>query len=177
MPASQLYGADICPDFFDVGYALFRDKEAFGGRFMEGDVFEIEGEEGTLAALKGKIDIIWTASVIHLWGWKKQVLALRAMLSLLDASEEPLLAGRMMGYSVAGEYAFVSGGKEESFYRHNAASFRELFREASRGFEGWDVEVEAPVWEENLKIRTGEEPGTRWDVEVKFVAQRKKVGN
>ncbi|KAF2445164.1 hypothetical protein P171DRAFT_336332, partial [Karstenula rhodostoma CBS 690.94] len=123
---TQLYGTDISRAFFDVGYALFRDSETFGGTFLAADVFD---EEGGLAALRGKIDIVWTASVIHLWGWERQVRALKIMLGLLDVVAEPVLVGRIMGFSAAGEYVFESKGKEESFYRHNEESFKKLFKE------------------------------------------------
>ena len=169
-PPSSLYGADICPEFFDVGYALFRDKSVFGGRLLQADIFD---KNLRLGALVGDIDIIWTASVIHLWGWTKQREALSAMFSLLERAPNPLIAGRFMGFTEPGNYVFESKGNKESFYRHNAHSFRKLFTEASERFPGWELEVEAPAWQETLNIRTKDEPGRTWNVQVKFVARRK----
>ncbi|KAJ4305136.1 hypothetical protein N0V90_000667 [Kalmusia sp. IMI 367209] len=167
---SKLYGVDICGEFFDIGYELFRDKSSFGATFLQADIFE---SDSPLVELTNKIDIIWTASVIHLWGWKKQRAALQAMLVLLDRSPNPLLAGRFLGFSEPGEYFFESGGKPESVYRHNDVSFVKLFREASENFGGWEVEVEAPVWVETMKLKMSEEPKHPWDVQIKFMARRK----
>ncbi|KAL5381931.1 hypothetical protein DPSP01_006874 [Paraphaeosphaeria sporulosa] len=139
-----------------VRYDPFRDRETFRGTFLKPDTLD-EDAKGGLKGLKGKLHIIWTASVLHLWVWARQ---------------ELVLAGRMMGFSVAGEYVCKSKGIQESFYRHNGDSFGKLFREASAGFDGWVVEVEAPAWKETLKIRTAEELGTIWNLQIKFVARR-----
>lgn len=112
--------------------------------------------------------------MIHLWGWEKQREALIAMLSLVDRGPDPLIAGRFMGFTKPGDYMFESKGKKESFYRHNAQSFRELFKEASERFPGWELEVESPKWQETLKIHTKDEPGKTWDVQIKFVARRRR---
>ncbi|KAF1978387.1 hypothetical protein BU23DRAFT_524983 [Bimuria novae-zelandiae CBS 107.79] len=144
-PSSSLYGADICAEFFNIGYNLFRDRDTFSATFLQADLFE---PTSALTMLAGKIDMIWTASVIHLWDWEKQQAALPVMFRILDTAPAPLLAGRFMGFSEPGDYIFESKGKEESFYRHNDISFRKLFTEASQGYEGWELEVEAPTWEE-----------------------------
>jgi SAM-dependent methyltransferase len=132
---SQLYGLDIKPSFFDVGHALFHDRESFGATFLQADLFD-EQEGAGLASLKGKIDIVWTASVIHLWGLERQVLALRVMLALLEGTEEPVLAGRLMGFSEAGEYVFESKGRRRFSIGTTRCHSKDYFGRRPRGLKG-----------------------------------------
>lgn len=107
--------------------------------------------------------------MVHLWGWEKQTRALGIMSGFLNSAAEPVLAGRGSTY-------LSLGGMQTSFYRHNEESFGRLFREISKVFVGWEVEVEveAPAWEEPLKIRTAEEPVTTWDLHIKCVGRHRK---
>lgn len=173
VPTANIYGVDVDPAFFDIGYELFRDKTSLRATFLQADIFDTGSP---LAELSGSIDITWTSSVLHLWTWDKQLVALCAILRLLDASPDPLLAGRFLGFSEPGVYAFESKGRQEEVWRHDGASFERLFREACASLKlaGWEVELETPAWVENMSLEMDKEQKHPWDLQINFVARRRK---
>ena len=117
------------------------------------------------------IDIIWSANLLHLFSWEKQVAALRAMAKLLEDKPDRMIVGRFMGFKERpGEYKVVFRGQEQVSYRHDAGTFRKLWGEALG--EQWEVEADDVEWEESLKLRTKEKAVKTWDVEVRFVGRR-----
>ena len=144
VPSENLYGADLRLEFLDLGYELFQDKGRLKTTFLEADVFD-DGEGGKeLKKLDGNIDIIHTASFLHLFGWDDQVRAGSRMVRLLRPStKDALILGRQVGSVKPGEYPGRRDGV--SRYRHDPESFRKL----------WDS--------------IGEETGTKWRVEAEFL--------
>jgi len=135
-PAENLYGADLHPEFLELGYDLFKDKDKLKAHFLLGDVFDDESEgKRELKKLDGKIDIIHAASFIHLFGWDDQVRVGVRMVRLLkpDATDS-LILGRQAGITKAG----IVRDK----FRHDPESFQKL----------WDA--------------VGEQTGTKWKVKA-----------
>jgi len=139
-PSENLYGADIHPEFLELGYELFRDKESLGAHFLVGDVFDDEGEGGKeLKKLDGKIDIIHAASFMHLFAWAQQVqLGIRMVQLLRPTTKDALVLGRQRGATKPGVYP--TSNKSLMTYVHDPASFQRL----------WD--------------EVGEKTGTKWNV-------------
>ncbi|MCJ1391923.1 hypothetical protein MMC18_004790 [Xylographa bjoerkii] len=141
-PATSLYGAELRGGFLDMGYELFRDRETLASKFIEADVFA-EADGDTLAELDGKVDVVYTASFLHLFGWEEQVKVGKRIVRLLKAEKGVVVFGRQVGTLEPREYQRKTeeGG---SVYRHDGGSFKRM-------------------WEQ-----IGKETGTEWRVEVQM---------
>lgn len=140
VPGENLYGADLRLDFLELGYELFQDKGTLKAHFLEGDVFEEDGEADggkELRKLDGKIDVIYAASFLHLFSWEEQVRVGIRMVRLM--TEDSLVFGRQVGNTRPGAYA-RRADMSRTRYRHDPDTFQNL----------WDV--------------IGEKTGTKWKV-------------
>ncbi len=136
-PAANLTGTDLRPEFVDLGYELFRDRDSFAARFVTGDILD-PGDPG-LASLDGKFDIVHAASFFHLFGWDDQVKVGERVVRFFKPGAKALLLGRQVGNfhpPTLQEYR----EKGETRYQHNVESLQQL----------WDV--------------VGEKTGTKWKV-------------
>jgi 2-polyprenyl-3-methyl-5-hydroxy-6-metoxy-1,4-benzoquinol methylase len=168
--AEHLYGIDIHPQFFEIGYSLFRDADKLNALFLAANILDVS-EGSVLHQLRGKIDIIWTSAVLHLFDWKRQVAAIVSMLKLLKRAPNTMIAGRIMGSQKPGEYPGPRGG--EKVYSHDVLSFKKMFHEACDIVgEKWETEVTAKPWTENLKISWTQESVPDGLIEVEFVAKK-----
>lgn len=117
---------------------MFRDKDTLKSRFIAADIFDPKSE---LHELDGHIDIIYAGSFLHLFDYKGQFEACKAIVNLLSDKGDSLLVGRQVGNLTAGERVHRTN-KSGSMFRHNAESFNKM-------------------WEE-----VGKETGTKWRVDV-----------
>ncbi|KAK0102016.1 hypothetical protein ONS95_001178 [Cadophora gregata] len=140
----NLYGSDLRSEFFEMGYRLFRDRDTLKSRFIQADIFDDASALFT-PELHGKIDIIYAASFLHLFGYEQQVEVCKRLVGISRGKEGSMVVGRQVGSSREGEYVQKTnaGG---SMYRHSAGSFERM-------------------WE-----RVGEETGTKWRVECELKA-------
>jgi len=168
--SEHLYGADINPEYFPIGYDLFRDQNKLNALFLGADLFD-HSSGSVLKQLEHKVDIIWTSGVIHLFPRVKQVAAVVSMLKLLKRSPDTMIAGRLMGLEQPGEYPAKDSG--ETVYRHDVASFKKLFHEACDIVgEKWETDVVAEPWTENMKISKNTDTVPPGLLEVSFVARK-----
>ncbi|KAK3689345.1 hypothetical protein B0T22DRAFT_528349 [Podospora appendiculata] len=142
-PQRNLVGTDLRPEFIDLGYDLFRDRETFGGKFVTGSM--LDPEDAGLKALDGTVDIIHAASFFHLFGWEDQVvIGVRMVRFFKDGVEGATVLGRQIGNPgevlEPEEHARRGLGR----YHHNRASMQRL----------WDV--------------VGARTGTEWKVEAEL---------
>ncbi|KAH8687237.1 methyltransferase domain-containing protein [Tricladium varicosporioides] len=137
VPSSQLYGADLRPEFFDLGYELFRDRNTLETNFLAADVFD-DSPGNRLNNIHGKMDIVYIGSFLHLFSWDDQIKAAIKINSLLKQKKGDLIVGRQMG---ARESRTREG--ERKAWRHDKESFERM-------------------WEE-----IGEQTGAKWKVEVR----------
>jgi len=134
-PATNLVGADLRPEFIELGYEFFRDKDTFGAQFVTGDIFD--PANAGLATLDGKFDIVHTASFFHLFGWDDQVKVGERLVRFFKPGAKALVLGRQVGrWGPLSLEAYRQ--QEEKRYHHNVASLQKL----------WDV--------------IGERTGTKW---------------
>ena len=132
---SNLYGADLYPKFFDLGYDLFRDRTSLQATFIAADIFI---PHSALQPLYGTVDIIHASSFLHLFDWDQQVEVLKVVVKLLKPVKGSLILGRHMGDAESGAKDGLSAN--EKMYRHNEESWTKLWALIS------------------------EETGTQWDV-------------
>lgn len=141
---------DLEASFFDLGYKLFRDEDTLKSTFISGDIF---ATPNPLEGLKGKMDMVFMASFIHLFSYEQQVEVCKMVVGLLRDRKGSMLFGRQIGSVKAGATVDESG--KESKFRHNEETFRRMWKEVevATGTK-WRVEFEMlPDDEDNAEAR------------------------
>ncbi|KAI4936481.1 hypothetical protein J4E85_001811 [Alternaria conjuncta] len=121
-PTENLYGCDLQPDFIDLGYELFRDREKLKASFLTADIFD---PESALTNIQGQMDIVYAGSFFHLWGYEKQVQVSKAVVALLCPQPGSMILGRQVGATEPLEKEGPTG----TMYRHNVESFQNMWKE------------------------------------------------
>lgn len=145
IPANNLYGFDLEPGFFDLGYKLFRDDATkFPATLICADlgVDGPEWEDSPLVkTVAGRIDVVWAGSLLHFWNYQGQLESLLRLINLCSKEEGVILCGRQLGSVLAGEYE-MTGLTDEITYRHNVESMKGLwFDVQQRTNSRWQVEA------------------------------------
>lgn len=151
-PAHNLYGAELKGEFIELGYKLFLDKESFGAKFMQADIFDTEGE---LKRLEGKMDMCQIGLFLHLFDYAGQVKACERIVSLMKPEKGALIIGQQIGKVDAGA---VTVAATREIFKHNVGSFEKMWEEVGeKTGSKWEVRA---VMDEGLGI--GEEK-RKWD--------------
>ena len=142
-PTQHMYSSDIVPEFWDLGFDLYRDFSSFKAQFIEADILN----PGSLYAhLNGKIDIILVNQVLHLFDWDRQVKAAKNMVSLSRLGT--WVVGYQIGSVVAGAIpvSIATGsssgatGSTSKFY-HSTETWQDLWRQIGKETHtNWVVE-------------------------------------
>jgi len=151
-PSEHLYGSDLRPEFFDLGYKLWRDKDTLKSQFIAADVFD---PESGLKVLDGKIDIIYIGAFLHLFDYKGQVEVCKRIVKLSRNKKGSVVLGRQVGNLVAGQQSHRTN-PDNKMYRHTAESFQKMWDEVGE-FTGtkWRTEAELLQDEEDDKEAKG----------------------
>ncbi|PYH41198.1 uncharacterized protein BP01DRAFT_328182 [Aspergillus saccharolyticus JOP 1030-1] len=158
IPAAQLYGFDLEPGFFELGYKLFRDNaETFPATFVSGDL-GVEDEDWArgqiVAAVRGKVDVVWAGSLLHFWDYEGQVRGVQRLIGLTRDKPGTVVCGRQMGSTVAGMYELTGLMDRTMHYRHDVGSLQDLWREVeARTGSKWEVQAGLEVGETTVKMR------------------------
>lgn len=165
--SENLYATDIHGDFWDIGYDLFRDRDALNSLFIPSDIID---HDAAIWQLEGRVNIIWAGSFLHLLDWNHQLIAVTHMIKLLKIGPDGLILGKLMGNAKPGEYQ--SG--PNTVYRHDAASFKKMFHEASdkRVGEHWQTSVKAVPFFDDMKVKKHEGTEPEGTVQILFAARR-----
>lgn len=144
-PTGEMYATDIVPDFWHLGYDLFRDKARFNARFIAADI--LAAHSSLLQELEGRVDISLVNQVFHLFSREKQVTMAKNLVRMSTApgwivgwhvgSQE----GRALPVSTQTGGSDGSAGSETKLF-HNDRTWRELWQEI------------------------GQETGTQWEVQT-----------
>jgi SAM-dependent methyltransferase len=129
-PGSQLVGAELKPEFINLGYELFMDRKTYEGRFVQGDIFE-DTPGSAMTALNGTIDIIHIASFLHLFGWDEQLKAAVRLVGFLKQKPGTIILGRQVGSSKPGEYPHPASAAGVT-YSHDQETFQKLWTEVEK---------------------------------------------
>ena len=92
-PSGNIYGAELRQEFIDLGYDLFRDRDTLKSKFLIGDVFD-DSDESEFKQIDGGIDIIYAASIFHLFNWDDQVRVAEQVVGLLRPVEGSIVFGK-----------------------------------------------------------------------------------
>jgi SAM-dependent methyltransferase len=138
VPPTNLFGLDISDGFIELGFELFRDKATMAPQFVVADLLA-----GTTlpAPLDGELDIIFSASFFHLFGWDDQLALSKRVVAMLKPKAGSMIFGHQLGQAKARESPVpdVPSGK---IYFHDPESFEAFWR------------------------LVGEQTGTQWKVQV-----------
>lgn len=166
-PDPNLYACDLKPEFLDLGYDLFRDRETCKAHFFAADIF---APNDALRALEDKVNIIHAASFLHIFGWDEQLQICQQIVRLLRPQKGSLVIGRQVGNVAAGEMGenavnkFMDRGK---VWRHNEDSFRKMWEQVGK-MTGtrWDVKVDSLIMEDEWRKEWRQEGVRRLVFEV-----------
>ncbi|KAI1629584.1 hypothetical protein EDD37DRAFT_617410 [Exophiala viscosa] len=128
---SRLYGADLKPEFIDIGYALFRDEDKLPrDHFIApADVFDLSSDTELSRKCDGTVGILQASAVFHLFDLSQQKIMAQRCLKLLDPKRKRvLMCGSQVGNLKPSEFPRRSGGGTR--FRHNEDSWREMWKEA-----------------------------------------------
>ena len=131
------------PGFWELGYALFRDKDKMHAQFLAADVMN---PDSSLNSLSGMVDIVIASQLLHLFSWEEQVRVGKRVFSLTKSGA--WFVGYQIG-SVSGGRRAVSTSTGGSLYEQTSTRF---FRN-EQTFKEWWEEVE-------------EQTASKWTVEV-----------
>lgn len=142
-PSNNLAGTDLRPEFIELGYELFRDRDTFKAKFVMGDI--LDEHNAGLAILDGEFDIIHAAAFFHLFDWSTQVkIGERLVRFFKPGTSNALLVGRQIG-SRQPLRVEQSERRGDKTYLHNIETMQGM----------WNV--------------IGANTGTRWEVTGRVV--------
>jgi hypothetical protein len=136
-PVDSVYGTDLRKDYFEHGYELFKDGAIISkDHFIEADILDTNSR--SLKFLDGKLDIINSTHVIHVFTYEDQILFLKRMVSMLKDEKGAMIIGRMTGNEEAG-YHLQQGGSAArvttksgvGIWEHNVESFQGLWEKVA----------------------------------------------
>ncbi|KAH7078706.1 hypothetical protein BKA63DRAFT_563381 [Paraphoma chrysanthemicola] len=123
-PSKNIYGCDLQPNFIELGYKLFRDRDKLETRFLVADIFDPNSALQD-PNVKCKLDMIYAGSFFHLWGLEQQKQVSKVVASLMNPQPGSLILGRQIGAVEAAEKTSATG----TMFRHNAESFKKMWKE------------------------------------------------
>ncbi|KAI1112054.1 hypothetical protein F5Y14DRAFT_463789 [Nemania sp. NC0429] len=149
----NLIGSDLEPQFLQLGYELFADKNTAKMTFSPGNVFA----DDFLEQYRGKIDIIYLASFLHLFNEDQQRVVMRQVNKLLRPRKGSMVFGRNLGAVKGGRFKMESIGWD--LYRHDPQTIAGLFQ--SNGLTDGDARAQDIQWEVTSSLSRYE--SANWD--------------
>ncbi|KAF2964108.1 hypothetical protein GQX73_g9471 [Xylaria multiplex] len=106
VPSERLYGTDLQPNFLDLGYDLFRDRDTSKATFVSGDM--LREEDPGHETLIGKVDIIYASAFFHLFEREDQIKAAKRMVGFLKPdNQNAMIFGNNGGPKIPGWEKYV----------------------------------------------------------------------
>ncbi|KAI9925302.1 hypothetical protein ASPWEDRAFT_32402 [Aspergillus wentii DTO 134E9] len=93
VPTTNMWGVDLEPRLWELGFDLFRDAHRMRGRFIGGDFLTMPDDK--LGRLAGKADVIIAQQFLHLFDWDGQLTALKRMVDM--SKPGTILVGHQRG--------------------------------------------------------------------------------
>lgn len=129
-PSNNFYGIDIV-SHWELGYEMFRDREKFSARFIEGDILV---PNAAMQDLAGKMDVISMMSMLHAWDWETQVRALREVVKL-SSDKGGMVVGFQVGSEGLRDRTGTHLGDSSRVYWHSPESFQEMWDQVGKETE------------------------------------------
>jgi SAM-dependent methyltransferase len=140
---ARVYGAELLPAFVDAGYELFGDEDKFPRKehfITPANVFDFSDESDLSRKCDGKVGILHSTAVFHLFNWDQQCIMARRCLQLMkkDAGKVSI-CGAQVGNVKPGEYPRSSG--KGMRFRHDEKTWKQL----------WDTVVQTEPWKGKVR--------------------------
>lgn len=156
-PAENIYGSELRPEYIQLGYDLFLDKQTLKAKMITpGNIFDVRDKKGGLYELveKGGVDIIYASAFIHLFDWEGQVEVCCLLSELLKYEKGSKILGRQIGTTDgnAQEFIHASAANGKTIWLQSRTSWEKLWEEVGKrmGTEGkWEVKSKTTVWEDD----------------------------
>lgn len=120
----NLIGTDLEKAFLHLGYDLFADRDHLEATFLPGDIFAPD----FLQQYRGKVDIIYLGSFLHLFNETQQKKVAKQLRLLLRPQAGSMVFGRNLGADKGGHFHMESLGWD--LYRHDPQTIEDFFRAA-----------------------------------------------
>jgi len=172
-PMKNVICSDLRPQYWDLGYELFRDRDTFHVPFIAGDAFDpaflsptiVEKNSPrtalrdvkTLTDLQGEVSVIHTSSFFHLFDKQQQETLAHVISTLLLKKSGSLIFGSHGGNSVPGNF------RDRPAYGHSAESWTELW-ESVLGKGKCEVKAELGPWKGAVGDPRGDRELLMWSV-------------
>jgi len=172
-PMSNIICSDLRPQYWDLGYDLFRDKDTFHVPFVAGDAFDAAflsptmleksgprpglNEVKALTELQGEISVIHASAFFHLFDQQRQETLTNLLASLLEEKPGSLILGSHVGQAVAGSFWEGRG------YGHSPESWIELW-ESVLGKGACEVKAGLSLWKATPGDPRGDRKLLTWSV-------------
>ena len=75
----------------NAGYDLFLDRDTLRSKFFVADIFRQDSMD--MAALEGRVDLIFAGSFFHLFDWDQQVAVAKAIVNYYNLIRTPWFLG------------------------------------------------------------------------------------
>ena len=136
--SSVLLGVDIEPDFFELGYQLFRDRDKMHAKFICADLTDPSIPQ--IEPFVSSIDIICVNSFFHLFDLETQKAVALHLVRLTKPKAGSMIFGFQLGTTKPGEQPATY--TNNVVFLHNSESFGTFWKEvgASTGSK-WRVDA------------------------------------
>ncbi|KAG9234511.1 hypothetical protein BJ875DRAFT_10783 [Amylocarpus encephaloides] len=130
-PPQSVYGTDLFSEFFDLGYALFRDEAILPRHHFIQANFLDRFHPG-LGFLEGQLDVVHFADVLHLFGIDDQTSLVQRAFEMLKPRKGVMVTGHLAGNMRSGFRAASDDAKataQDKIWEHSSRSIKALFEE------------------------------------------------
>jgi hypothetical protein len=133
---------DLTPDFWELSFDLFGDKEKMHAKFIEYDLLS-ENKSEELGLLEGEADILFAGYLFHLFDWQGQVKAASKAVGWSRGAGS-VICGEMIGKVEAEEKVSGWGKSGTTHFWQNEQSWRRLWKEVEENTNTkWGVWIDA----------------------------------
>ncbi|PCH37045.1 hypothetical protein WOLCODRAFT_140696 [Wolfiporia cocos MD-104 SS10] len=146
-PASHVLGCDLRPEFIELGYKLYADRDSCPVRFFASNIFDvpvsfsptssnetsISATPTELAQLTGSLTHIYTGALFHLFDESTQFAIALRLATLLKRESGAVIFGRHSGLEEAGK---IDDHLGRNRYGHSEQSWPLLWKSVFAEAEG-----------------------------------------
>ncbi len=151
-----MYGLDVKPAFFDLGYELFRDKGKMHATCVAADL--TKSCVPSIDPMKSSIDVVSAQSLFHLFTLRDQKTVAQHLSELTKPIAGSTIVGRQLGLREAGEQRGLS--EDTTVFLHNPDSFESLWQDigAITGSK-WKLDTRVEEAPERVRQQAWASPG------------------
>jgi len=140
-PSNNLYASDLFPEYEDLSYDLWQDRDSMPRNHYIADDILAENEKFSVGNLMmklgpGQTDIIAITMFLHLFDYQNQLKVATRILRLLSHKRGSMILGSQAGVVEAVEQPLkppfdkTRDGEKRTVYRHSPSSFTNMWEDA-----------------------------------------------